>query len=123
MVTFPGGVLRKNSSWDRLTHRYMRFATATYGDPILQATHLSLDDVNDESSSLFFATTRKRISQHVQVPENDIIRFDVNYHGTDRQHLHHIIALDHAKKAVVLAIRGTFSLRDLVVDAAAFTRK
>jgi hypothetical protein len=102
----------------------MRFATATYGDPILQATHLSLDNVNNETESpSFFATTRKRISYHVQIPENDIIRFDVDYHGSDRQHLHHIIALDHAKKAVVLAIRGTFSLRDLVVDATAYTRK
>jgi hypothetical protein len=101
----------------------MRFATATYGDPILQATQLSREDKNNETSSVFFTTTRKRISHHVQVPENDIIRFDVNYHETDRQHLHHIIALDHTKKAVVLAIRGTFSLRDIVVDAAAYTRK
>ena len=47
---------------------------------------------------------------------------DIDFSG-HRQHLHHIVAKDHVNKVVVLAIRGTFSIRDLIVDANAFTRK
>ena len=66
-------------------------------------------------------TTRQRISEHIRVPEEDIMIMDIDFSG-HRRHLHHIVAKDHANKAVVLAIRGTFSIRDLIVDANAFTR-
>ena len=47
---------------------------------------------------------------------------DVDY-GNDINHLRHFVAVDHANKKVVLSIRGTFTLSEIVVDVAAFSRK
>ena len=99
--------------------RYIRYATAAYGDQMIRAARLSR---LARRTGKLFASTRERISQHVNVPEEDIVIMDIDY-GGDRQHLHHFVAKDHANKVVVLAIRGTFSIRDIVVDAAAFTSK
>ena len=74
------------------------------------------------SSKRIFATTKQRISEHIHIPEEDIIIMHIAY-SRYQQHLHHIVANDHTNKEVVLAIRGTFSIRDLLVDANAFTRK
>lgn len=97
----------------------MRFATAAYGEQMVSAARINR---LAQGTRKFFASTRQRISEHVGVPEEDIIIMDIDF-GGDRQHLHHIVAKDHVNKVVVLAIRGTFSIRDLVVDAAAFTSK
>jgi hypothetical protein len=67
-------------------------------------------------------STRQLISEHVGVAGEDILVMDLDF-GGEREHLHHFVAKDHANKVVVLSIRGTFSIKDLVVDAAAFTSK
>jgi hypothetical protein len=72
-------------------------------------------------SSLLAPVAKARISQHVGVPEDDLAVLDVDY-GGDVEHLRHIVAVDHAHKKVVLSIRGTYSLGELVVDAAGFSR-
>jgi hypothetical protein len=46
---------------------------------------------------------------------------DVDY-GGDTNHLRHMVAVDQTQQQVILAIRGTFSLSKLVVDAAGFSR-
>ena len=38
-------------------------------------------------------------------------------------HLRHFVAVDHANAKVVLSIRGTFSLSEMVVDVAGFSSK
>ena len=38
-------------------------------------------------------------------------------------YLRHFVAVDHANKNIVLAIRGTFTISEVVVDAAGFSRK
>lgn len=77
-------------------------------------------DVQGKFDSRLGLVTRTRISEHIGVPEEDIVVLDVDYDG-DVQHLRHIVAVDHVNKKVVLAIRGTFSIGELVVDAAGFS--
>jgi Lipase (class 3) len=98
--------------------RYMRYATAAYGESMIRAAEL---DVSGTFDSRLMPVTRTRISEHIGVPEDDIVVLDVDY-GGDVEHLRHIVAVDHARRTVVLAIRGTFSLGELVVDVAGFSR-
>ena len=65
---------------------------------------------------------RSRISKHISVPATDIALLDVSYSGST-EHLRHFVAIDHVHRKVVLSIRGTFSLSELVVDVVAFSRK
>lgn len=65
--------------------------------------------------------TRERISDHVGVPEEDIVLLDVHYNG-DGNHLRHFVAVDHEQRKIVLAIRGTFALSEIIVDVAGFSR-
>lgn len=97
---------------------YMRYATAAYGESMIRAAEL---DVSGTFDSRLMPVTRTRISEHIGVPEDDIVVLDVDY-GGDVEHLRHIVAVDHARQTVVLAIRGTFSLGELVVDVAGFSR-
>jgi hypothetical protein len=103
--------------------RYMKYATAAYGDSMIRAANL---DVKGDWSFFGFGMqnklTKTRVSEHIAVPEHDIVAMDVEY-GGDSNHLRHFVAVDHAHKKVVLAIRGTFTISELVVDAAGFSRK
>ena len=66
--------------------------------------------------------TKEAISKHVKVPAKDVVIVDVDYDG-DADHLRHFVAVDHENRKIVLSIRGTFSLSEMVVDVAAFSRK
>jgi hypothetical protein len=79
-------------------------------------------DVCGKFDSRLSRLTRQRISEHIRVPEEDIVLMDVDY-GGDPHHLRHFVAIDHANRQVVLSIRGTFSLSEMVVDAAGFSSK
>lgn len=63
---------------------------------------------------------RKKISEHVGIPESDIIMF-VNPGGSTK-YLRHFIALDKKNKEVILAIRGTYSFSEVLVDASGLTK-
>jgi hypothetical protein len=99
--------------------RYMKYATAAYGDSMILAADIDAKGQHDIRPGRL---TKTRVSQHIDVPENDIVLMDIDYAG-DPSHLRHFVAVDHANKKVVLAIRGTFSLSELVVDAASFSSK
>jgi hypothetical protein len=60
-------------------------------------------------------TTRQAISVHTELAVKDI---KVLYAETnnDRHVLHHFVAVDHATKSIVLALRGTLSLSGAIVD-------
>ena len=79
--------------------------------------------VKDEISGQYLVDTlsefitREKISQHIGIPETDMIMFVKP--GGSMQVLRHFIAVDHKKKEVVLALRGTYSLSELLVDASA----
>jgi hypothetical protein len=104
--------------WDE-ARRYMRYATAVYGQAMIRAAEL---DVRGRIDGRLQTVTKERISEHIGVPADDIVLMDVDY-GGDSQHLRHFVAVDHVHKKVVLSIRGTFSLSEVVVDVAAFSRK
>jgi len=113
--------------------RYMRYATAAYGDAMMRAAELDvrgtfrffdpIDDDDAMASDDLPALTKRRVCRHVGLgSDDDLVLMDVDYDG-DAQHLRHFVAVDHENQKVVLAIRGTFSLSELVVDLAGFTRK
>jgi hypothetical protein len=97
----------------------MRYSTAAYGDSMIAAAEM---DVAGSFDSRLSRLTRTRISDHVGVPEEDIVLMDVD-HGGNQHHLRHFVAIDHANRQVVLSIRGTFSLSEIIVDAAGFSSK
>jgi len=47
--------------------------------------------------------TTRRISEHVGIPEKDLIVVDIEYYG-DAEQLRHFIAVDHENKKIVLTI-------------------
>jgi hypothetical protein len=98
--------------------RYMKYATAVYGDAMIRAAEL--DALGKLDANLATATSSK-ISAHCSIPEESIVLMDVDYSGSDN-HLRHFVAVDHKVQKIVLAIRGTFSISELVVDAAGFSR-
>ena len=95
----------------------MKYATAVYGESMIRAAEM---DVKGKWDNRLSRLTKSRISDHIGVPEEDIVLMDVDYAG-DSHHLRHFVAIDHANKKVVLAIRGTFSLSEVVVDVAGFS--
>ena len=99
--------------------RYMRYATAIYGQSMIHAAEV--DARGNFPRSGFSTATKEAISKHIDVPADDIIVADVDYAG-DCKHLRHMVVVDHAHKKVVLSIRGTFNLDEIVIDAAAFSR-
>ena len=105
-------------SWDE-ARRYMRYSTAVYGQAMIRAAEL---DARGRIDGRLQTVTKECISEHIGVPTDDIVLMDVDY-GGDSQHLRHFVAVDHVNKKVVLSIRGTFSLSEVVVDVAAFSRK
>jgi hypothetical protein len=101
-------------------HRYMRYATAAYGPAMIRAAEMDVTgrlDTRFSSKSLI----KTRMSEHVGIPEEDMAVMDVDYDG-DSMHLRYFVAVDHAHQKVVLAIRGTFSLSEIICDVAAFSR-
>lgn len=97
-------------------YKYMRYATAVYGESMMKAS-----EMNTLGKLTFKRASRKRISDYVGIAEEDIVLMDIDFSG-DAQHLRHMLTIDHAEKKVILAIRGTFSLSELVVDAAGYSR-
>ena len=99
--------------------RYMRYATAVYGSTMIAAAEMDARGIVDTRLSLL---TKTKVSQHVHIPEDDIVLFDLDY-GGDGKVLRHLLAIDRVHKKIVLAIRGTFTLAEIVVDVAGFSRK
>lgn len=97
----------------------MKYSTAAYGDSMITAAEM---DVTGRIDTRVSRVTRTRISDHIEVPEDDIVLLDVD-HGGSTNHLRHFVAINHENKEVVLSIRGTFSLSEMVVDVAGFSRE
>ena len=117
--------------WTR-ARRYMRYATAVYGRHMIRA--VQVDARGQRFNALAKSVgqeTLQAISEHVQVPTDDLIlvHVDQDYEGEDQDQGHHhhtlrhLVAIDHAHKEVVLALRGTFSLQEVVIDIASFSRE
>jgi hypothetical protein len=64
----------------------------------------------------FAKKTRKNICEHIGIEEDDMLAMFVKA-GGNMYVLRHFLAVDKKKKAIVLAIRGTFSVSELLIDA------
>jgi len=109
-----------NSSFLEEARRYMRYTTAVYGQTMINAAEV---DVRGRLDGKIGRVTKGSISTHIQVPEEDIVLLDVSTLAGSSHHLRHMVVLDHEHKKVVLSIRGTFSLEEIVVDVTGFSRE
>lgn len=96
---------------------YAKYATAAYGEAMIRAAEMHSSGRID---TRYAPTDRSKIAKHVGLPGKDISVTDLD--ETESNHLRHFVAVDHARKKVVLSIRGTFNLAELVVDVAGFSR-
>jgi hypothetical protein len=96
----------------------MRYATAAYGPTMITAAELDAQGIVDTRLK---PSLRTRISEHVNVTEDDIVL--VENDETKHEVLRHFVAVDHVNRKVVLAIRGTFTISEIVADVAGFSRK
>ncbi|KAG7344497.1 lipase class 3 [Nitzschia inconspicua] len=86
--------------------RYVKFAVAAYGETVMSSADLELrQKVELRSGDL----TRTRICEYIGIPSEDIEVIGVDY-GTEENHLSHFVAVDHCRRKVILAIRGTHPL-------------
>jgi len=113
--------------------KYMRYATAVYGVDMIaaggrkqqqpQKRQSSQEDAKTTKEKTNPKDTRTWISEHIGVPPDNIVVLDVDYSPeTNHDHLRHFVAVDHASQKVVLSIRGTFSLSEIMVDITAYSR-
>jgi hypothetical protein len=58
--------------------RYMKYATAVYGETMIRAAEM---DVLGKFDSRLSPVTRTRISEHCSIPEDDIVLMDIDYGG------------------------------------------
>jgi hypothetical protein len=72
------------------------------------------DEMYDASGPLAKAT-RSKISEHIGIQKDDIIAMFVKP-GGNMLVLRHFLAVDKDKRAIVLAIRGTFSVSGILID-------
>lgn len=87
----------------------MRFATAAYGTEMIRSAldrAASREQLENQLNAIAF---------HCNVPAEDIPILCVN-DGGDMKVLRHFVAIDHAAKQVVLALRGTLSISGALVD-------
>lgn len=100
--------------------RYMKYATAVYGQAMINAAEV---DARGRLDGKVGRVTKETISTHISVPAEDIVLMDVSNYEGDSNHLRHMVVIDHEHKKVVFSIRGTFSLEEIVLDVAAFSRE
>jgi hypothetical protein len=109
-----------DSSFLEEARRYMRYATAVYGQAMINAAEV---DARGRLEGKVGRVTKETIAIHISVPPDDIVLMDVSNYDGDANHLRHMVVVDHEHKKVVLSIRGTFSLEEIVLDVAAVSRE
>lgn len=111
---FPPGHITQNMA------KYMRFATASYGQSFMhvlgigkfKTNYTSVDDATHHSEHYAFAS-------HTHLDLQDILLSSYSDSVVDDKAgipLVHFVALDHAAKTVVLTIRGTLGIEDILTD-------
>lgn len=104
--------------------RLMKYATAAYGRGMITSAELE----TGSRVPVVHARTRGAVIRHIGLSpsssrsrdETDIIvvmKVDI---GEDVKCLRHFCVVDHSNKAVVLAIRGTYSVSDIFVDLSGY---
>eukprot|EP00531_Pseudo-nitzschia_arenysensis_P015125 CAMPEP_0116121206 /NCGR_PEP_ID=MMETSP0329-20121206/3575_1 /TAXON_ID=697910 /ORGANISM="Pseudo-nitzschia arenysensis, Strain B593" /LENGTH=653 /DNA_ID=CAMNT_0003615007 /DNA_START=83 /DNA_END=2042 /DNA_ORIENTATION=+ len=114
----PSSSSKLSSSFLEEARRYMRYATAVYGQAMMNAVEV---DTKGSLDGKVGRVTKESISDHISVPVDGIKLMDVSTLEGDKSHLRHMVVVDHENKKVVLSIRGTFSLEEIILDVAADT--
>ena len=108
--------------------KYMRFASAAYGAALMvvyglipAAPRVELDRIGRQRMSELVWDSRSAICHHTGCAPSDLVRaatesLDV---AGSADCLRHFVAIDRAGGAVVLALRGTASISDVLHDAIA----
>ena len=102
----------------KMAQHYMRYATAVYGEEMIASVQVALDGTVKHGPQDPLTTM---VGLHVGVPPKDVVLTDMT-RGGSMDCLNHMVVVDQANKAVVLAVRGTFSLSGVIVDLAGFAR-
>lgn len=97
---------------------YMKCATAAYGDNAILSTQLDNEHIFDSRRG---DMTLTRVSEHTGIPVEDFAEWDIPYDG-DVRHLRHFIALNHKREKIILAIRGTYTHREVMIDFNGYAR-
>ena len=122
--------------WDKAL-RYMKFATAAYGKHMIRAAELDatgrLDPQRMISSGEGINMEVDVMAHHIgNLHMQDIHVFDPAIESNDDLELQdvsdvhllrHFVAVDHSSRKIVLSIRGTFSMSEVMVDVTAFSSK
>jgi hypothetical protein len=98
---------------------YIKFAVAAYGDNGIKSANLDLTQTFDWRSGDW---TTARVSEHTGIPEEDLKLMDVAYHNDPKQ-LRHFVAIDRKNYKVVLAIRGTYTQKEVMIDFNGYSRE
>mmetsp|Transcript_2113 Transcript_2113/g.6094 ORF Transcript_2113/g.6094 Transcript_2113/m.6094 type:complete len:526 (+) Transcript_2113:108-1685(+) len=99
--------------------RYMKYALSAYGESMIRAAEMHTHGKIDTRHS---PLPRTKIAKHVDLPSKDVVLTDLDEDSGESNHLRHFVAVDHARKKVILSIRGTFNLAECVVDVVGFSR-
>lgn len=109
---FPPGHVTQNMA------KYMRFATASYGQSFMHILGIgkisSHFPTNDDHHSEHYA-----FAHHTKLALEDILLSSYSDSAVDNKSgipLVHFVSIDHEAKAVVLTIRGTLGLEDILTD-------
>ena len=98
---------------------YIKFAVAAYGDNGIKSAQADYYRTFDWRNGDW---TLSRVSEHTGIPQDDLKIMDVAYHSDPTQ-LRHFVALDRQHKKVILAIRGTYTQREIMIDFNGYSRK
>jgi len=106
--------------------RFMRYANAAYGTKVMRAAEYATQGKIITRSNSF---TKERIICHIleqanatTVGPNATIDVKIITEANAKEkYLRHFVAVDHYKKAVVLSLRGTFNLPEMLDDVVAFS--
>jgi hypothetical protein len=99
---------------------YVKFAVAAYGDNGIKSSQLDMGNGSFDWRRGEWTATR--VSEHTGIPVEDLIALDVAYDGDPKQ-LRHFVAVDRSHKKVILAIRGTYTHREVMIDFNGYSRE
>lgn len=121
--------IKRKSFFDDV-EKYMKYATAAYGISMIRSDEPSILlatwgaeklNIRKYYEKLLTEITKRQIVRYLRI-EKDDIKF-ITPPGGDSRLLRHFVAVDRDAKAVVLSIRGTFSVSGAVIDIKGFTKQ
>lgn len=126
MASLPTGIADKADFKEIIFDAmiYGKYSSAAYGISMIDSSELL--QVNGHKLNVPLAANvstnkrKRKMSRFLGVPAEDII--DPSSQGGDIDIVGHFMAIDRRKSAIVLALRGTYTLSGLKTDAAAYSR-